>query len=87
MKKLATQLAHIVLQLSRLRFDKIGSLFQDDKGNYIVGECLSQSLTWQYRDSLEDINRGPFDSERAYLESLVSAFIRHAKELPVGPLS
>ncbi|KAL2017730.1 hypothetical protein VTK56DRAFT_1700 [Thermocarpiscus australiensis] len=85
MKKVMTQLGGIVSQLSRLRFDKIGSLSQDDKGNYIVGECLSQSLTWQQRDSLEDIDRGPFDSERTYLESLVSAFVSHAKELPMSP--
>ncbi|OAA35580.1 Protein kinase-like domain protein [Beauveria brongniartii RCEF 3172] len=79
------QLGALMRQLSTLRFEKIGSLFEDDSGNYVVGECLSPTLTWQERDSLDGIERGPFRHESQYLESLISAFISHAKELPLSP--
>ncbi|KAF5550716.1 kinase-like domain-containing protein [Fusarium mexicanum] len=68
----------------RHRFDKIGSLFQDGDSGYAVGECLSPSLTWQDRDSLE-LDRGPFKTEHDYFVSLVSAFTSHAKELSLTP--
>lgn len=79
------QLGAIVSQLSRFRLDKIGSLFENGPGNYTVGECLCPPLTWQQRDSLDDIDRGPFDSERAYFEALISAYVRHVQELPMTP--
>ncbi|PNP85941.1 hypothetical protein FNYG_00997 [Fusarium nygamai] len=74
--------------MSRLldtHFDKIGSLFQDNDGDYFVGECLSPSLLWQHRDELEGIKRGPFDRESQYLRSLISAFTAHVEELPLTP--
>ncbi|TWU72927.1 hypothetical protein ED733_000798 [Metarhizium rileyi] len=79
------QLGVLLGQLSTLRFDKIGSLFEDASGNYVVGECLSPTLTWQERDSLDGIERGPFLHESQYLESLISALVSHAKELPLSP--
>lgn len=81
------QLGIIMSHVSELHFDKIGSLFEDGDGNYSVGECLGPSLLWQCRDELQGIDRGPFDQESQYLESLVSAFIAHAKELPLTPHS
>ena len=85
-EKIMSQLGAIMSELSDHPFEKIGSLFSDDgAGGYKIGECLSPSLTWQDRDSLEELDRGPFDEERSYLESLISAFTMHAKELPLTP--
>jgi hypothetical protein len=84
-QKIVSQLGAITSQLSQLRFDKIGSLSHDGAGNFTIGECLSPSLTWQHRDLLANIDRGPYDNETAYLESLISVYITHAKELPMTP--
>jgi hypothetical protein len=73
-------------RLSKFHFDKIGSLFEDDNGGFSVRECLSPVLTWQSRDSFEtEIDRGSFSQEDCYLRSLISAFVSHAKELPLSP--
>lgn len=80
------QLGVIMSYISKARFDKIGSLFEGDDGGFSVGECLSPALTWQSRDSLEtEIDRGPFSQEGRYLQSLISAFVSHAEELPLSP--
>src|SRR6478735_5666084 len=81
------QLGAIMSRLSDCHFDKIGSLLEDSNGNTFVGECLSPSLLWQHRDELEGIDRGPFDQESQYLQSLVSVFKAHAEELPLSPHS
>lgn len=83
--KIMRQLGAIASQLRHLRLDKIGSLFQDSHGNHVVGKCLSPCLTWQARDSLDGINRGPFADENDYVDSLISAYTSHAKELPLTP--
>ncbi|KAG8410336.1 hypothetical protein J3459_017146 [Metarhizium acridum] len=83
-EKVMAQLSSIMAELSDHRFDEIGSLFKDGHGGFVIGECLSPSLTWQERDSL-DLNRGPFRQERDYLVSLISSFTSHAKELPLAP--
>lgn len=83
-EKVMEQLGSIMAELSDHCFDEIGSMFNDGNGGYIIGECLSPTLTWQERDSL-NLNRGPFQQERRYLVSLVSAFTSHAKELPLTP--
>lgn len=83
-EKVMEQLGSIMAELSEHRFTKIGSLFGDGNGDYIVGECLSPSLTWQEKDSL-DLNRGPLHQEHDYLASLISAFTSHARELPLTP--
>lgn len=79
------QLGTMMAQLSGIRFKKIGSLFEGHGGEYSVGECHSPSFLWEWRDSLEDIDRGPFSEEDQYLNSLVSIFAAHAKELPLRP--
>ncbi|KAF5613873.1 kinase-like domain protein [Fusarium subglutinans] len=80
------QLGAIMSRLSKVHFDKIGSLFEDDTGGFSVGECLSPVFTWQSRDSLEtEIERGPFKDETLYLRSLISTFTAHAEELPLTP--
>ncbi|KAL6905108.1 hypothetical protein GGI43DRAFT_421339 [Trichoderma evansii] len=83
-EKIMEQLGSIMAELSDHRFDKIGSLFNNKNGGYDIGECLSPSLAWQERDSL-DLNRGPFHQEQDYLVSLISAFTSHARELPLTP--
>lgn len=80
------QLGAIMFQLMEIRFDRIGSIFEDKNGEFSIGECLSPSLLWQWRDSVESFtDRGPFSEESQYLESLVSMFTSHAKELPLKP--
>ncbi|KAK7407825.1 hypothetical protein QQX98_009996 [Neonectria punicea] len=86
-EKVMSQLGTIMSSLSKIHFDKIGSLFEDNAGGHSVGECLSPSLLWQWRDQLEGIDRGPFQRETEYLNSLISAFISHAKELSLTPHS
>ncbi|KAF8851886.1 hypothetical protein BDZ45DRAFT_131931 [Acephala macrosclerotiorum] len=82
-EKILTQLGTITSQLLNLRFDKIGSLFEED-GEYRVEECLSPALIWHRRDSLGgDVARGPFQRDHEYYDSLVSAFLLHVKELPL----
>ncbi|KAH7309125.1 hypothetical protein B0I35DRAFT_441487 [Stachybotrys elegans] len=83
-KKVLTQLGVIMSELSEHRFDKIGSLFQDEEGNYVVGECLAPPFIVEERDSL-DIERGPFKQECDYLTSLVEAVKLHAQKLPLEP--
>lgn len=83
-EKVMEQLGSIMAELSDHRFAEIGSLLKDGNGNYIIGECLSPSLIWQERDSL-DLKRGPFHQEHDYLVSLISAFTSHARELPLPP--
>ncbi|ENH69519.1 hypothetical protein FOC1_g10011875 [Fusarium oxysporum f. sp. cubense race 1] len=86
-EKVMKQLGVIMSRLSDCHFDKIGSLLEDSNGNTFVGECLSPSLLRQHGDELEGIDRGPFDQESQYLQSLVSAFKAHAEELPLSPHS
>ncbi|PQK14238.1 hypothetical protein BB8028_0004g11680 [Beauveria bassiana] len=86
-ENITRQLGAVMGRLSMLRFDKIGSVFEDGRGSYVVGECLSPALIWQHRDSLEDnaVERGPFTYDGQYLASLISAFVGHAKELSLSP--
>ncbi|KPM38167.1 hypothetical protein AK830_g8396 [Neonectria ditissima] len=86
-EKIMNQLGTITSCLSMNHFDKIGSVFENSDGGYSIGECLSPSLIWQWRDQLEGIDRGPFHHESQYLNSLISAFISHAKELSLTPHS
>jgi hypothetical protein len=65
-EKIMTQLGTITSQLLNLRFDKIGSLFEED-GRYYVKQCLSPALIWHQRDSLgDDVARGPFQHDHDY---------------------
>ncbi|KAI1064025.1 hypothetical protein LB506_005725 [Fusarium annulatum] len=82
--KIMRQLGAFMSELSTHRFDSIGSLFREGDASYAVGECLSPSLTWQERDSLE-LDISPFNNEQDYLVSLISAFTSHAKELSLTP--
>ncbi|KAF9770263.1 hypothetical protein IL306_012213 [Fusarium sp. DS 682] len=83
-EKVMSQLGTMISELSTHRFEKIDSILEDSEGGHAIGECLSPSLTWQERDSLE-LNRGPFNEEREYFESVISAFTLHAQELSLTP--
>ncbi|TVY13106.1 hypothetical protein LARI1_G008763 [Lachnellula arida] len=82
-EKIMKQLGVIYSQLLNLRFDKIGSLFEED-GEYRIKKCLLPALVWHERDSLDDdVPRGPFQHTHDYYESQLSAFLLHVKELPL----
>ncbi|KAL9104367.1 MAG: hypothetical protein Q9163_000667 [Psora crenata] len=82
-EKIMKQLGEITSQLSRLRFDYIGSVFEEE-GTYQIKSCLSPSFCLYGRDEFkEEINRGPFLREREYYESLISAFLLHVECLPL----
>lgn len=76
------QLGAISSQLSRLRLEKIGSLFEEG-GRYTVKPCLSPGLLLHGRDKLGDVSRGPFLQEIDYYRSLLSAFLLHIQCLPL----
>lgn len=86
-EKIMKQLGAIMSRLLAIRFTEIGSLFQDYEGNCSIGECLSPSLLWQSRDTLQGIDRGPFHNESQYFGSLTSAFVAHSRELSLVPHS
>ncbi|KAF2191286.1 hypothetical protein K469DRAFT_720275 [Zopfia rhizophila CBS 207.26] len=81
-KKVMRQLGEITSQLSCLRFDKIGSLFEEE-GCYSVKTCLSPGLLLHGRHTLKDIPRGPFFRESDYFRSLISALLLHIQCLPL----
>ncbi|KAJ5927766.1 Aminoglycoside phosphotransferase [Penicillium verhagenii] len=61
--KVLSQLSDITWKLSQLRFDTIGSLFEENE-SFEIKECLSRGHMLYGRYSLE-IPRGPFTSESA----------------------
>lgn len=78
------QLGWIYASLSNVRSDRLGSLVLSDKG-YEIGKCVYPGFVWKGRDDLDDgeIQRGPFSDVEAFYRALVSAFLAHAKELPM----
>ncbi|VUC26444.1 unnamed protein product [Clonostachys rosea] len=82
-EKIMHQLGIIVAKLSQLRFDRIGSLFEDE-GGYTIKTCLSMAHTCYGRDSLT-LERGPFETDVDYYKSLTSISILHAQQLPMTP--
>lgn len=82
--KVLYQLGEITWQLSRLPFDQIGSLFEDDSG-FSVKSCLCRALVTYDRQLLDNINRGPFLTSNAYFNALISALSEHAQCLLLNP--
>jgi hypothetical protein len=81
--KIMRQLGFLAFQLSRLRFDKIGSLFQEAE-TFQPKTCLSPALVFHERDQLGDvIPRGPFTDECKVYTALTSALRLHAEKLPL----
>lgn len=81
-EKIMKQLGAIVSQLSYLRHDKIGSLFEEE-GHYRVKACLSPGYLLHQRDTIRGIYRGPFHREQDYYKSLLSIFRLHIQHLPM----
>ncbi|PYI11874.1 RNase H domain-containing protein [Aspergillus sclerotiicarbonarius CBS 121057] len=81
--KVVDQLGEMIYKLSQLRFNKIGSLFEQD-GIFRVDECLSRGHILHDRYSLEDVPRGPFTSEVQFFDSLIAALNQHAEVLPLS---
>jgi hypothetical protein len=75
--KILSQLGGITWKLSKLRFGKIGSLFEGEE-SFEIKECLSRGHMLHGRYSLE-IPRGPFTSGTEFYGSLVTAFSEHAE--------
>lgn len=84
-EKIMNQLGGIVSQLSRLQFDKIGSVFEEGE-RYHVNTCLSPALYWHGRHQFKDegVDHGPFSHGSEYYESLVLSFLIHVECLPMG---
>ncbi|KAJ5638779.1 hypothetical protein N7528_001169 [Penicillium herquei] len=80
--KILSQLGSVTWRLSQLRFDKIGSLFEEDE-SFVVKECLSRGHMLHQRYCLK-IPRGPFLSEADFYDSLISAFSEHAEIMPLS---
>lgn len=78
--KVVSQIGGISWQLSQLRTDQIGSLFEED-GTYQMRSCLSRGLAMNGRYRIDELSRGPFCSEDEYYQALVSAYVEQAKEL------
>jgi hypothetical protein len=81
--KILSQLGAITFKLSQLRFDTIGSLFEE-AGSFAPKECLSRGHMLDDRYLLE-IPRGPFGSETEFYNNLISALSEHAETMPLLP--
>jgi hypothetical protein len=80
-----SQLGSYASQLSRLKFDKIGSLFEEEEeGKFGIRKCLSPSFVLQGRETIENLPRGPFQNEADYYSSLLSVLLTHSEELEMG---
>ena len=79
-----SQLGVLTEQLSELRFDQAGSLFESE-GQLAVNVCLSRGLILKERYTLEDVPRGPFRSENEFYDAHISAFYDHVKSLSLSP--
>ncbi|KAI4156828.1 MAG: hypothetical protein L6R39_000994 [Caloplaca ligustica] len=82
-EKVVYQLGALTANLSHLRFDRAGSLFEE-KGGFHIKRCLGRGLLMNERYTCEGIPRGPFLSEKEYYNAHLAAFIEHVKYLPLG---
>jgi hypothetical protein len=82
--KVLSQLGEITWKLAQVRFDRIGSLFEEDD-NIKIGECMSRGHVLHQRYSLDEILRGPFATESEFYNSLTTATTHHAESLPLRP--
>ncbi|CAG8228658.1 unnamed protein product [Penicillium salamii] len=80
--KVLFQLGSITWKLAQIRFDHIGSLFEEN-GSFVIGESLSRGHLLHERHSLEDIPHGPFAESDEFYHILISAFKQHAEILPL----
>lgn len=83
-EKVMFQLGQITWKLAQVRFDRIGSLFEEND-HVKLGECMSRGHILHERYSLEDLPRGPFTTESEFYNSLITAMVQHAESLPLTP--
>lgn len=83
-EKVMFQLGQITWKLAQVRFDRIGSLFEEND-HVKLGECMSRGHILHDRYSLEDLPRGPFTTESEFYNSLITAMVQHAESLPLTP--
>ncbi|PGH07546.1 hypothetical protein AJ80_07992 [Polytolypa hystricis UAMH7299] len=81
-QKVMSQLGKFMDQLSHLRFDKIGSLFEEE-GSFKVKSCLLPGFLFRGRYELQGICRGPFSEESECYRALLSAYFGHIQHLPL----
>ncbi|KAM3514405.1 hypothetical protein MY11210_001959 [Beauveria gryllotalpidicola] len=75
------QLGKISFDLSKLRFDKIGSLWKKDD-SFGVGEIRAPAFVSQDRHALSmETQRGPFPTEQDYYKALTETFFGHVQDL------
>ncbi|OQE25873.1 hypothetical protein PENFLA_c008G05109 [Penicillium flavigenum] len=83
-EKVMLQLGQITWKLAQVRFDHIGSLFEENN-SVKLGECMSRGHILHERYSLEELPRGPFATESEFYSSLTTAMVHHAESLPLKP--
>ncbi|KAJ5782536.1 Aminoglycoside phosphotransferase [Penicillium paradoxum] len=81
--KVISQLGQITWKLAQVRFNCIGSLFEND--TFELGERMSRGHVLRQRYSLDEIPRGPFATESDFYNSLTTAMVNHAESLPLSP--
>jgi hypothetical protein len=82
-EKIMGQLGFLIAKILQSPFEKIGSLYESE-GKVCVGQCLSRTLTWSGRDLCREIARGPFNNDKDYYDSVLSALRYHAEQLPLS---
>ena len=82
-ERIIFQLGVITEALSRLSFSQAGSLLEED-GQFCIKTCLSRGLLLNQRHDIEDIPRGPFNSEKDYYSAHLSAYFEQVKYLPLS---
>ncbi|KAH9212384.1 hypothetical protein DL95DRAFT_447656 [Leptodontidium sp. 2 PMI_412] len=82
-EKIMRQLGFLIARILKSPFKEIGSLYERE-GKVRVGQCLSRTLTWCRRDLCKEIARGPFNSDKDYYNSVLSALRYHAEQLPLS---
>ncbi|KAJ5373057.1 Aminoglycoside phosphotransferase [Penicillium concentricum] len=82
--KIMFQLGQITWKLAQVRFDRIGSLFEENN-NIEIGECMSRGHILHERYSLDELPRGPFTTESEFYNSLRGAMTQHAECLRLTP--
>ena len=80
LEAIITQIAKWAVNLFRLRFDAIGSLYPDSENGYKVGPIVRSSFILDGLARLH-LNRGPFFTAKEYMLACVQREIDRQKEL------
>ncbi|OAA71480.1 Protein kinase-like domain protein [Cordyceps fumosorosea ARSEF 2679] len=80
--KVMKQLGEMCFEMSKLRFEKIGSI-QERDGRFGLGEMHAPAFIFQDRHSII-MDRGPFSREQDYYKALSKAFFGHVHGLSMS---